>query len=131
MKRKNRIWGRKSVRVLLIVMLAAGIFRLQFFLSSAGEANDRNSDYVVRVGWYLNPMFQEGTSDEEPKSGYSYDYLQKIADYTFWRYEYVYGDWPDLLRMLQTGEIDLMAGVLLRDLHLQHEIGFLHGTEQR
>ena len=111
MKRKNRLWGWKSVRVLLIVMLVAGIFRLQFFLSSAGEANDRNSDYVVRVGWYLNPMFQEGTSDEEPKSGYSYDYLQKIADYTFWRYEYVYGDWPDLLRMLQTGEIDLMAGV--------------------
>ena len=35
----------------------------------------------------------------------------KIAAYTGWNYEYVRGSWPDLLRMLEAGEIDLMSDV--------------------
>ncbi len=46
---------------------------------------------IVKVGWYSSDMFQEGMSDDEKKSGYAYDYLQKISDYTNWKYEYVYG----------------------------------------
>lgn len=30
--------------------------------------------------------------DRSPKSGYSYEYLQKLASYTGWKYEYVYGE---------------------------------------
>ncbi|MFR3264748.1 MAG: hypothetical protein ACLTQN_01905 [Blautia massiliensis (ex Durand et al. 2017)] len=33
--------------------------------------------------------FQEGTDDNSSKSGYSYEYLQKLASYTGWKYEYV------------------------------------------
>ena len=50
---------------------------------------------VIRVGYYQSHNFQEGMSDEEMKSGYSYEYLQNIANYTGWTYEYVYGDWPE------------------------------------
>ena len=49
--------------------------------------------------------------DRAPKSGYSYEYLQKLASYTGWKYEYVYGEWDELFAKLKDGEIDLMAGV--------------------
>ena len=45
------------------------------------------------------------------RSGYAYEYQQKIATYTGWNYEYVEGSWPDLLQMLMDGEIDLMSDV--------------------
>lgn len=65
----------------------------------------------VRVGYYFSHNFQEGASDSEAKSGYSYEYLQKLAAYTGWKYEYVYGEWSDLYEQLVSGEIDLMAGI--------------------
>lgn len=69
------------------------------------------TEQVVRVGYYPRKDFQEGTSDGTPKSGYAYEYLQQIASYTGWRYEYVYGEWDELYHKLEDGEIDLMAGV--------------------
>ena len=55
---------------------------------------------IVRVGWYQSDMFQEGISDDQMKKGYCYDYLQKVSDYTYWEYKYVYGNWTELFRML-------------------------------
>ena len=66
---------------------------------------------TVRVGWYQSSLFQTGRTDEEEKSGYSYDYLQAVSDYTTWNYQYVYGDWSELMDMLENGEIDFLAGV--------------------
>ncbi|MBE5907003.1 MAG: transporter substrate-binding domain-containing protein, partial [Lachnospiraceae bacterium] len=79
------------------------------FLSSAGHRE--NITPTIRVGYYESPNFQNGASADEPKSGYSYEYLQKIAYYTGWDYEYVYGDWSDLYSAFINGEIDLMAGI--------------------
>ncbi len=70
---------------------------------------------IVKVGWYSSDMFQEGMSDDEKKSGYAYDYLQKISDYTNWKYEYVYGEWSDLFEKLVNGEIDFLCGVSISD----------------
>ncbi len=70
---------------------------------------------IVKVGWYESDCFQEGSSDQEVKSGYCYEYLQKVADYTNWKYEYVYGSWAELYEMLEKGEIDLLAGVSITD----------------
>lgn len=66
---------------------------------------------TIRVGWYESPLFQEGMSDDVGKSGYSYEYLQRISDYTSWDYEYVYGEWSELINMLKDGKIDILAGV--------------------
>nr|WP_295264071.1 transporter substrate-binding domain-containing protein [uncultured Blautia sp.] len=65
----------------------------------------------VKVGYYFSHNFQEGADDTSPKSGYSYEYLQKLASYTGWKYEYIYGEWDELFEKLKNGEIDLMAGV--------------------
>ena len=65
----------------------------------------------VRVGYYESAGFQEGAGDGELKGGYGYEYMQKIASYTGWHYEYVYGTWEELYEQLVDGEINLMAAV--------------------
>lgn len=87
------------------------ILLLLLSISTVAEAADKDSqDNVVRVGYFLSPGYQEGAKDE-PKSGYGYEYLQKIASYTGWEYEYVYGGYSELIEMLRNGEIDLMGNL--------------------
>ena len=72
-------------------------------------ASAQESSKTVRVGWYESPFNQ--TDEFGRRSGYAYEYQQKIADYTGWYYEYVEGSWPELLQMLMDGEIDLLSDV--------------------
>lgn len=62
----------------------------------------------VRVGYLIYPGYQEGQGDS-PKSGYGYEYLQQIAYYAGWEYEYVNGGFSELLEKLKKGEIDIMG----------------------
>ena len=64
---------------------------------------------VVRVGWYESAY--NNTDRFGHRSGYAYEYQQKIAAYTGWKYEYVEGNWVTLLEMLQKGQIDLLSDV--------------------
>ncbi len=64
---------------------------------------------VVRVGFHEPPYFI--VDENGRKSGYSYEYQRKVAAYTGWEYEYVYGTWSELMQMLKKGEIDLMSDV--------------------
>ncbi len=64
---------------------------------------------VVRVGWYESSFNTRDAAGR--RSGYAYEYQMKIAAYTGWTFEYVEGSWPDLLQMLEDGEIDLMSDV--------------------
>ena len=101
MKRKNR----GIFFIILILCLELGILPM---LSTDVSADNKKT---VKIGYYYSRNFQEGAGDDEVKSGYSYEYLQKLASYTGWKYEYVYGEWGDLFQKLVSGEIDLMAGV--------------------
>ena len=51
------------------------------------------------------------TDQNGRRSGYAYEYQQKIAAYSGWEFEYVEGSWPELMQMLIDGEIDLMSDV--------------------
>ena len=70
---------------------------------------------TVRVGYYENEVFQEGAGEGKVKTGYAYEYYQKLSEYTGWHYEYVYGDFSDLYDMLLKGDIDLLAGLAWRE----------------
>ena len=70
---------------------------------------------TVRVGYYENEIFQEGAQEGAVKSGFAYEYYRKLAEYTGWKYEYVYGSFSDLYQMLLDGEIDLLAGLALKE----------------
>ena len=84
---------------------------VSFFISAAQAVAAENDDFkTVKVGYYISEGFQEG-DDGALHSGYGYEYLQKVASYTGWKYEYVSGDWSQLYEKLKNGEIDLMAGI--------------------
>lgn len=80
-------------------------------VASMGEQVHAEDVKTVKIGYYAAKNFQDGAGDGRSKGGYSYEYIQKIASYTGWRYEYVYGSWADLYQKLVDGEIDIMAGV--------------------
>ena len=44
--------------------------------AAAGEAG------TVRVGYYENEVFQEGAQPGSVKTGYAYEYYQKLSEYT-------------------------------------------------
>lgn len=77
--------------------------------AAATWAQNNDNEKIIRVGWHEAPFF---IIDENGKrSGYSYEYQQKIAAYTGWKYEYVEDGWSVLLDKLKKGEIDVLANV--------------------
>jgi len=84
----------------------AAILIVLSFASSFAERK------TVRVGYYRDsPPFMNGKSESDPKGGYAYEYLQYIASYTGWKYEYVYGTFEDLYPKILSGEIDLLGDI--------------------
>ena len=80
----------------------------------AGMAHAQGTEQkTVRVGWYESPF--EMTDAHGRRSGYAYEYQQRIAAYTGWAYEYEVGSWPELMEKLIAGEIDLMSDVSYTD----------------
>lgn len=98
--------------IVLVIMVLAGFGCLH--LNSYAQSGEQNTK-VVRVGYYACPDFQNGAGDHLAKSGYSYEYLQKIAYYTGWKYEYIYGTRDALYAQLLAGKIDLLAGLAYTD----------------
>ena len=93
------------------------LFMTVFFMMPLLE-QVKASGETLRVGWHEAPYYiidQNGR-----KSGYSYDYQQKLSAYTGWNYEFVEGSWADLLQMLENGEIDMMANVSYTEERAQH-----------
>lgn len=77
-------------------------------LSAQAEKNT-GAGKTVRVGYFRFPGFQE-YDENGTMYGYNVDYLEQIAKYTGWEYEYVPADnWVAAVRMLRNGEIDLLA----------------------
>ncbi|MDD6190292.1 MAG: transporter substrate-binding domain-containing protein [Firmicutes bacterium] len=113
---KKKRTGKIYIRILTVLL--AMLLMFSAFAVPDAYAQDKNESKegkTVRVGWYQSDMFQEGMKDGLIKTGYCYDYLQKVADYTGWEYEYVYGNWNELFQMLQDGNIDFLAGVSITE----------------
>ena len=103
----------RNIRIIVCLVCLSLMINFVSCPYTVSAADDEGQ--TVRVGYYQRKNFQEGTSDGTPKSGYAYEYLQQIASYTGWNYEYIYGEWDDLYRKLEDGDIDLLAGVAYSD----------------
>ena len=97
--RKRTDWRRFTALLLSLLLLPV----------LAVPALAQSQEEIVRVGWFESPFNR--TDELDRRSGYAYEYQQKLAAYTGWTYEYVEGSWPELLRMLQEGKIDLLSDV--------------------
>ena len=92
----------RIARLLCLALALTFAFSLTAF-SAEREAK------VVRVGWYESAFHR--TDQFGRRSGYGYEYQQRIATYTGWTYEYVEGSWSELLEMLIAGDLDLLSDV--------------------
>ena len=91
------------------LILAAVCAVLVLTLIAPGAFSEEPTAKTVRVGWYDSPFNQKDQFGR--RSGYAYEYQQKIAAYTGWTYEYVEASWPELIKLLEAGEIDLLSDV--------------------
>lgn len=95
-KRKQKNW------IIAAVLLLFGIF----MISGGVRAEEKE---IVRIGFFELPGFHEYNEDGEP-TGYDVDYLNLIAFYTGWEYEFVdIPSWVDAYNMLENHEIDILA----------------------
>lgn len=69
---------------------------------------DSDSQKIVKVGYigYKGFIEEDGSGNY---SGYAVEYLNEIAKYTGWKYEYVYGTWEEQLDALKKGKIDIVC----------------------
>lgn len=113
---QDRVCRKKRTKyvcsLLLIVAMLLPVIQVQ--------ASNPGKGRVVTVAYFNTDKFQEGASDEEQKSGYSYEYLQMISNYTGWEYKYEYGSWEELYNRFIAGEIDIFPGLAYREDRLEY-----------
>ena len=63
---------------------------------------------VVRVGYMNHPGFLEQEEDGT-YDGYCYAYLNEIAKYTGWKYDFIYGTFETLQQGFNNGQIDILC----------------------
>jgi ABC-type amino acid transport substrate-binding protein len=63
---------------------------------------------TVRVGYFISESYQD-ISPDGTRSGYGYEFLQRISDYADFNYDYVDCIWSECLEKLKNGEIDLLT----------------------
>ena len=107
-QRLNKSKTAAFTAIICVAVLISAMFPVN--VNAAGPSGD-----IVRVGYYEQEVFQEGAADGTVKTGYAYEYYQKLSEYTGWRYEYVYGEFGDLYQMLLEGDIDFLAGLAWRE----------------
>ena len=89
--------------VFLLSAILAAVFLLPVYSWGKEKKN------IVRVGWYDSSFNMK--DDYGHRSGYAYEYQLKLSAFTGWDYEYINGSWPELLAMLEKGEIDMLSDV--------------------
>lgn len=104
--------GKKKGLLKAAVLFVLAVFIAGFAAPFNVKAEEKKGK-TVRVGVHEAPFFI--TDKYGRKSGYSYEYLRKIAAYAGWTYEYIEGSWSELLEKLKKGEIDLMSDVSLSE----------------
>lgn len=77
---------------------------------SYGASRDTREKKVVRVGYYLYEGYQE-VDKNGVYSGYGYDYLKEISQFADWKYEFVTASFPECIKMLENGEVDIVGGI--------------------
>jgi len=90
--------------VAFVVLCAIPVVR-----AKAETADTRDAEKNIRVGYFEQCGFIEET--EEGYTGYAVDYLEEIASYTNWKYEYVEESLENCLELLKEGKVDLLCGV--------------------
>ena len=100
--RKSFLKSRRKIHILTLMLVAC------MLLTQYGGINAKADEKVIRVGYDSNSKFIQEINEEY--YGYGVEYLNKIAAYTGWKYEFVKDDsWHASWEKLRNGEIDLLC----------------------
>ena len=105
---------KRVLPAILALFLIAGI------LSASSASASQTSARTLRIGFPIQPGLTEIDEDGN-YAGYTYEYLEEIAQYTGWDYEFVQlpgtlnESLSAMLEMLENGELDLMGGFIYND----------------
>lgn len=102
----KRLSGRTMKKGVLLVLAAAAVL---LFSSGTARAKEQAEHRVLRVGVSELEGFTEKDADGN-RHGIVIDYLNEIAKYTGWKYEYIDTTGDGLVNEFLEGEYDLMGG---------------------
>ena len=96
---------------LLSLLLTAFLFMSPCLTVHAANLS-ANHPEVLRVGFFAFPGYHI-IEDDGHRSGYGYEFLQRLAIHGGWTYEYLGydGSYADALDMLRNGEVDIVTSV--------------------
>ena len=101
-------------KVVTLITAFAIIITSLFALGGQAFAAVETADRKIRVGVTNLSNFSEKNEDGT-FSGYFIDYLNKIAQYTGWEYEFVEGQWAECQQWLKHGKVDFIGGITKED----------------
>ncbi|MBR5316903.1 MAG: transporter substrate-binding domain-containing protein, partial [Lachnospiraceae bacterium] len=81
-------------------------------------ASEMPESQLIKVGWFESAGYFE-KDRKNNLIGFGVDYLNAVANYTGWEYEFVEGTREECLEMLQNGEIDIMSPIRI-DMELEN-----------
>ena len=90
---------KKFIKVVLVVIILVS-FCLSLFASPTSR--------IIKVG-YIGYEGFISPNEKGEMVGYGVEYLNKIAEFTDYKYDYVYGTWKENLIKLKNHEIDLVC----------------------
>ena len=99
---------RKFAIIWLVLALLLPVLTAPYPALAAGSSEEKT---VLRVAFPEAEGYTMRGEDGKP-SGLVVDFLNEIAKYTGWQYEYVQTDSNSLMDDFLSGEIDLMGGML-------------------
>ena len=101
-------------KVITAITVFSIIITSLFAVSGQAFAEERAANRKIRVGVVNLSNFSE--KDENGTfSGYFIDYLNKIAEYTGWEYEFIEGEWGECQQWLKHGKVDFIGGITKED----------------
>lgn len=98
---------KKASSILLAALLLTSFGSTSFAAEMTGEKQE-----ILRVGFFAFPGYHS-IDEAGRRSGYGYEFLQRLAIHCGWAYEYVGydGSYADALDMLRSGEVDIVTSV--------------------
>lgn len=99
---------KKSIGKRVLCALICMVFLATAFWPLTADARTTRISRTIRVG-YIDYGGFISRGEGGSCTGYGVDYLNAVAGYTGWQYEYIYDTWDNQLKNLQDGKIDCLC----------------------
>ncbi len=99
-------------RICLLSLVLAALLLISASVPIQAAETETAQPEVIRVGFFAFSGYHIITEDGH-RSGYGYEFLQRLSIHTGWSYEYIgYDDsYSEALDMLRSGEVDVVTSV--------------------